>query len=65
MIDVGELLRVELSHVVGYADGEAHLDMPEIGIVLMDIISQSGQQIFSFNFSSRPILLKLCYKSGN
>ena len=32
MIDVGELLRVELSHVVGYADGEAHLDMPEFGI---------------------------------
>ena len=34
MIDVGERQRVELSHVVGYADGEAHLDMPEFGIVL-------------------------------
>ena len=37
MIDVGERQRVELSHVVGYADGEAHLDMSEIGVVLMDI----------------------------
>ena len=40
MIDVVEGERVELSHVVGYADGEADLDVPGFGIALIDICLQ-------------------------
>ena len=54
MIDVGERQRVELSHVVGYADGEAHLDMPEIGIVLMYI------RLVSKSFHSISVVGQFC-----
>ena len=42
MIDVVEGERVELSHVVGYANGEANLDVPGFGIAFISICLVPG-----------------------